>query len=90
MKKKVLDEINNFVNILYTMFKLGAGDFAKKNFPAIVEDRWDDSKSDKENLECIKAAFKLEKKLQESADHQAIVQLIEAFEDGWLNKIECK
>ena len=55
MKEKILNEINEFVSLCYTAFKLGAGDFAKENFPTIVENFWDGEKTDKENLETIKS-----------------------------------
>ena len=32
MKQKILDSIKDFYNLCYTMFNLGAGDFAKNNF----------------------------------------------------------
>lgn len=40
MKKRILDSIKDFYNLCYTMFKLSAGDFAKNNFPHIVENFW--------------------------------------------------
>ena len=87
MKKKVLDAIKEFHDLCYTMFKLGAGDFAKNNFPAIVDRYWEEGKSDDDNLKAVKGAFELERKLQENAEHAETANVISAFQEGWLNKI---
>lgn len=88
MKQKVLDAINEFVSLCYTAFKLSAGDFAKKNFPTIVENFWNGEKSDKENLETIKQMFETNKKLNEINGSKEAAKVIEVFQEGWLNKIE--
>ena len=87
MKQKILDSINDFYNLCYTMFNLGAGDFAKNNFPTIVEKFWDENKSDDDNLKSIKSAFELEKRLQENNGGTKAAEVIAAFQEGWLNKI---
>ena len=88
MKQKVLNEINDFVSLCYTAFKLGAGDFAKENFPTIVENFWDGEKSDKENLETVKQMFETNKKLNEINGSKEAAKVIEVFQEGWLNKLE--
>lgn len=88
MKEKILNEIDEFVRLCYTAFKLGAGDFAKENFPTIVENFWDDEKSDKENLKTIKQMFETNKKLNEINGSKEAAKVIEVFQEGWLNKIE--
>jgi hypothetical protein len=88
MKQRILNAIREFYDLCYTMFKLGAGDYAKNNFPAIVDRFWDDSKSDQENLKAVKDAFELEKRLQDGAGMQESSKVIGAFQEGWLNKIE--
>ena len=40
MKDRILKTIDDFVNTCYTCFKIGACDFAKENFPKIVESFW--------------------------------------------------
>lgn len=87
MKKRILNSITDFYNLCYTMFKIGAGDFAKNNFPTIVEKFWDENKSDEDNLKSIKSAFELEKRLQESNGCSEAAKVISAFQEGWLNKI---
>lgn len=87
MKKRILNSITDFYNLCYTMFKIVAGDFAKNNFPTIVEKFWDENKSDEDNLKSIKSAFELEKRLQESNGGSEAAKVISAFQEGWLNKI---
>ena len=88
MKEKILNKIDDFVSLCYTAFKLGAGDFAKENFPTIVENFWDSEKTDKENLETIKQMFETNKKLNEINGSKEAAKVIEVFQEGWLNKIE--
>jgi hypothetical protein len=87
MKQKILDSIKDFYNLCYTMFNLSAGDFAKNNFPVIVEKFWDENKGDEDNLKSIKSAFELEKRLQESNGGNKAAEVIAVFQEGWLNKI---
>ena len=87
MKEKILNEINDFVNTCYTMFKIGAGDFAKKHFPALVNNVWDDSQSDEQNLIIIKSMFDVNKNLNEVQGNKNAVQTIEVLVEGWLDKI---
>ena len=87
MKTKVLNSINNFVNILFTMFKVPQGEFAKKEFPKIVDNFWNDNASDAENLKAVKDAFQLEKEMQDMSNNRPVAMLIESFQSGWLNKI---
>lgn len=87
MKQKILDAINEFVSICYTMFKLSAGDFAKENFPKIVDNFWDETKSSEENVNAVKEMFETNRKLNEAIGNPAAAQVIAAFQKGWLNKI---
>lgn len=87
MKEKILKQIEDFVNTLYTFFKIGAGDFAKKNFPELVENNWDNTKSDKENLEYIKSIFSTEAILQRNINKEEIAKVLEIFKTGWLDKL---
>ena len=89
MKQKLLNEIDNFVEVCYMMFKIGAGDFAKENFPKIVENFWNDDKTDQENLQTVKNMFEANRKLNETPmGNPNVAQVIKAFQDGWLNKLE--
>ena len=87
MKEKILKSIDDFVNICYTMFKIGAGDFAKKHFPVLVNNVWDDSQSDEQNLINIKSMFDINKKLNEMQGNMNAAQTIEVFVEGWLDEI---
>lgn len=88
MKQKVLNEIDEFVRLCYTAFKLGAGDFAKETFPPIVEKTWNDDKSDEENLANVKKVFEVTKMVEDGTGYQEAAKVIEVFQEGWLNKIE--
>lgn len=87
MQEKILKSIDDFIDTCYTMFKIGAGDFAKKNFPSLVNNVWDDSQSDEQNLIDIKSMFDMNKKLNEMQGNMNAAQTIEVFVEGWLDKI---
>ena len=87
MKKKILEKVDEFVRICQTMFKLGAADFAEKYFPDIVEWFWDDNKSDEENLEAVKGAFKTNEILMEHQGNEEQRKVFSAFIEGWLNEL---
>lgn len=87
MKEKILKSIDNFVNICYIMFKIGAGNFAKKDFSIIVNNVWDESQSDEQNLINIKSVFNMNKNLNEMLGNMNAAKTIDAFVEGWLNKI---
>lgn len=87
MKQKLLKEIDDFQHLCYMAMKISAGDFAKENFPKLVNNIWDDNKSDEENLNEIKEMFDTNKKLNESIGNPAAAQVIAAFQEGWLNKM---
>ena len=87
MKKKVLEKVDEFVRICQTMFKLGAADFAEKYFPDIVDGFWDDNKSDEENLEAAKGAFKTNEILMEHQGNEEQRKVFSAFIEGWLNEL---
>ena len=87
MKEKILKSIDDFVNICYTMFKIGAGDFAKKHFPDLVNNVWDDSQSDEQNLIAIKSMFDTNMNLNEIQGNVNAAQTIDVFVKGWLDKI---
>lgn len=87
MKEKILKSINDFVDTCYTMLKIGAGDFAEKNFPVLVNNVWDDSQSDEQNLINIKSIFNLNKNLNETQNNISAAQIIDIFVKGWLDKI---
>lgn len=87
MKEKILKSIDDFVSTCYTMFKIGAGDFAKENFSKLVENCWDDSQSNKHNINNIKSMFDMNKNLNEVQGNIDAAQTIDVFVKGWLNKL---
>lgn len=87
MKQKLLKEIDSFVHLCYMAFKMHAGDWAKKNFVPLVENFWDEKRSDEENIKEIKEMFETNRVLNETIGNPAAAQVIKAFQDGWLNKI---
>ena len=87
MKEKILKSIDDFVDTCYTMFKIGAGDFAKKNFPVLVNNVWDDSQSDEQNLINIKSMFDTNMNLNKIQGNVNAAQTIDVFVKGWLDKI---
>lgn len=87
MKKKLLETIDSFVSLCYTTFKIDAGDFARDNFPKMVNNLWDESKSDEDNLKEIKDMFETNKNLNESVGNPAAAQVIDVFQKGWLDKL---
>ena len=87
MKQKLLRDIDEFYNLCYMMFKIGAGDFAKEKFPKLIENIWDNSKSDEENLNEVKSMFETNKKLNELLGNSKAAEVIAAFQDAYLNKL---
>jgi len=88
MKEKILNEIKNFSDMCYTMFKIGAGDYAKQNFPNLVENFYDENRSDKENFKAIKDMFELNIVFNQHSGNLKAAAVIETFLNGWYNKIE--
>ena len=85
MKDRILKTIDDFVSTCYTCFKIGAGDFAKENFPKIVESFWEDGKSDEENFEQIRNAFEINLMIN---NDENVRNVFDVFIEGWLKKIE--
>ena len=87
MKNKLLKNINEFHHLCYMAMRIGAGDFAKENFPKIIEENWDDEKTDKENLKTVKDMFETNRKLNETIGNPEAAKVIAAFQEGWLDKL---
>ena len=81
MKEKILKEIDSFVNMCYTMFKIGAGDFAKENFPRLVENFYDENRSDEENYKAIKDMFELNIVFNQKTNEE-VAKAIQIFLEG--------
>lgn len=88
MKQKLLRSIDEFQNLCYMSMKMSAGDFAKENFPKLIENFWDDNKTDEDNLEAVKNMFETNRVLNQSMGNPNAAQVIAAYQEGWLNKIE--
>lgn len=87
MKQKILKSIDEFQHLCYMAMRLSAGDFAKDNFPKLVENLWDDNKSDEENLKEVKDIFETNKKLNQTVGNPEAAKVIAAYQEGWLDKI---
>lgn len=87
MKEQILSAITDFVKTLQTLFKIGAANFVEENFPKLVNNFWDDSKTDEENLKEIKQVFDANKKLNNAVGNTEVSKIIEVFQQGWLDKI---
>ena len=61
MKEKLLDSIDEFVTMCYTFGKISAAEFAENNFPKLINNFWENEKTDKDNLNAIKNMFNLNK-----------------------------
>lgn len=87
LKQKVLNEINNFINTLNMFMKIGPAKFAEEYFYKVVNNFWDDSKTEEENLKTIKDMFEMSKKMNEISGNIEAVKTISVFQEGWLNKL---
>ena len=87
MKQKLLKEIDDFQHLCYMAMRISAGDFTKENFPKLVNNIWDDNKSDEDNLKEVKDMFETNKKLNETVGNPEAAKVISAFQEGWLNKM---
>ena len=87
MKEKILKEIDSFVNMCYTMLRIGAGDFAKENFPRLVENFYDENRSDEENYKAIKDMFELNIVFNQETNEE-VAKTIQIFLEGWYDKIK--
>ena len=87
MKEQILKSIDDFVSTCYTFFKVSAGDFAKENFPIIVENVWDDEITDLDNYENIKKLFQTNAILLSHQNKDQAAKCIEIFLEGWFDKI---
>lgn len=68
--------------------KMSAGDFAKENFPKLVENFWDDNKTDEDNLKVVKDMFEANRILHQLTGYPNTAQVIAAYQEGLLNKIK--
>ena len=89
VKDKILGSISEFSSLCRTMFKLSAGDFADENFPKIVDGFWEDGKDDSYNLDAVKGAFEMNRKLNERNGNSEAAKVIAVYQEGWLSKIVC-
>lgn len=87
MKKKIENSIKNFIDTCYSFGKIGAGDFARDNFYNLVNNCWDDDKSDIDNLQEIKNMFKTNASINKTMGNPEASKVIKAYMEGWLNKI---
>lgn len=78
-KRGILHEIDSFVNTCYMFMKNSAAEFASENFPKLVNENWDDTKSDEENTEEVKRMLNMNIQLNKTVGNNAASSVIEAF-----------
>ena len=78
-KVELLREIDSFVNTCYMLMKNGAAQFAQENFTKLVNQNWDDTKSDEENTEEVRKMFDMNMKLNKVTGNTDASGVIEAF-----------
>ena len=59
--------------------KNGAAQFAQENFTKLVNQNWDDTKSDEENTNEVKRMLEMNKVLNENMENNAAAQVIDTF-----------
>lgn len=90
MKKVLLNSIDSFVSALFTFGKVGQAQFARTNFPKIVEGVWADDKSDAENIKNVEAQFVFNKNLNQFQGNTVVSQCIDAYLEGWFVEVKEK
>lgn len=83
MKTKLLKSIDSFVLLLFTFGKVGYAEWAKNNFPKMVNNLWEEDKSDADNIKNIEEQFNLNKTINELQGNVDAVKCIDAFLEGW-------
>lgn len=78
-KNELLRQIESFVNACYMFMKNGAADFANENLTKLVNEKWDDSKSDDENVLEIKNTFDTNIAINKAFGNTEAVKVIETF-----------
>ena len=78
-KVELLRETESFVNTCYMLMKNGAARFAQENFTKLVNQNWDDTKSDEENTNEVKRMLEMNKVLNENMGNNAAAQVIDTF-----------
>ena len=78
-KVELLRETESFVNTCYMLMKNGAARFAQENFTKLVNQNWDDTKSDEENTNEVKRMLEMNKVLNENMGNNAAAQVIDSF-----------
>lgn len=86
-KDRINKGINDFVSACYTFGKIGAGDFADNNFHKIVDEAWDDTKSDAENLRSIKETLEFNIAMNNANGNTEAAKVIDAYMKGWFSKL---
>ena len=61
------------------LMKNGAARFAQENFTKLVNQNWDDTKSDEENTNEVKRMLEMNKVLNENMGNNAAAQVIDTF-----------
>lgn len=87
MKTLILKKVDEYVSLLNTMFKLQHADFVKNNIPTLINNVWDESKSDQDNLKELKGMLTLNANLNEHQGNQQASELFKIFLEQYINDI---
>lgn len=87
MKTLILKKVDEYVSLLNTMFKLQQADFVKNNIPTLINNVWDESKSDQDNLKELKGMLTLNTNLNKQLGNNQASELIKIFLEQYLNDI---
>lgn len=78
-KQEILHEVDSFVNTCYMFMKNSAAEFADNNFKKLINENWDESKSDEENTEEVKKMFDMNMNLNTALGNTSAASVIETF-----------
>lgn len=78
-KVELLRKIDSFVNTCYMLMQNSAAKFAQENFTKLVNQNWDDTKSDEENTNEVNRMLEMNKMLNENMGNNFVAQVIDTF-----------
>lgn len=88
MKQRILDSIKDYIRTLETMFRISAAEFVKEKFPKLVNEYWEEGKTDDENRKEIRDAFERSVFLVKMQGHDEAAKVISIYLEGWFDKIK--
>ena len=80
-KNELLHQIESFVNAYMFIMKNEVIDYANENFTKLVNEKWEDSKSDDENILEVMNTLKTNIAIEKAMGNKEVVKVIETFLD---------